>query len=31
MGKRPVGNAKVKYNKHYNYKNNEALEVLKNL
>jgi len=29
--KRPVGNAKVKYNKHYNYKNNEALEVLKNL
>ena len=28
---RPVGNAKVKYNKHYNYKNNEALDVLKNL
>ena len=28
---RPVGNAKVKYNKHYNYKNDEALNVLKNL
>ena len=29
--KRPVGNAKVKYNKHYNYKNDAALDVLKNL
>jgi hypothetical protein len=29
--KRPVGNTNAKYNKHYNYKHNEALEVLKNL
>jgi hypothetical protein len=28
---RPVGNTNAKYNKHYNYKNNEALDVLKNL
>ena len=28
---RPVGNTKVKYNKHYNYTGNEALDVLKNL